>query len=200
VMTFAFSRVSGALAAFVLSTVLFNASAAHANIVFDFSGECASGCTGTATGVLTLADSYTFGANLTVPDFISFTYTSSDRDFTITQSNLVLPGWDGRPLFGGLNANGSLNAIGIFNIIPTSTFPLFEVDADGFKAFKNIRGKDKGSTFSFRREITTTSPGGGAVPEPSTWAMMLLGFAGLGFAGYRAKRNGRGLNGVSKAH
>ena len=24
-----------------------------------------------------------------------------------------------------------------------------------------------------------------AVPEPSTWAMMLLGFAGLGFAGYR---------------
>jgi hypothetical protein len=27
-----------------------------------------------------------------------------------------------------------------------------------------------------------------AVPEPSTWAMMLLGFAGLGFAGYRRTR------------
>jgi hypothetical protein len=26
------------------------------------------------------------------------------------------------------------------------------------------------------------------VPEPSTWAMMLIGFAGLGFAGYRASR------------
>ena len=26
------------------------------------------------------------------------------------------------------------------------------------------------------------------VPEPSTWATMLLGFAGLGFAGYRASR------------
>ena len=26
------------------------------------------------------------------------------------------------------------------------------------------------------------------VPEPSTWAMMLLGFAGLSFAGYRASR------------
>jgi hypothetical protein len=25
-------------------------------------------------------------------------------------------------------------------------------------------------------------------PEPSTWAMMLIGFAGLGFAGYRASR------------
>lgn len=27
-----------------------------------------------------------------------------------------------------------------------------------------------------------------AVPEPSTWAMMALGFAGLGFAGYRTSR------------
>ena len=27
-----------------------------------------------------------------------------------------------------------------------------------------------------------------AAPEPSTWAMMVLGFAGLGFAGYRKAR------------
>jgi hypothetical protein len=27
-----------------------------------------------------------------------------------------------------------------------------------------------------------------AIPEPSTWAMMLVGFAGLGFAGYRVSR------------
>jgi hypothetical protein len=38
-------------------------------------------------------------------------------------------------------------------------------------------------------------PGGGApgpvtaVPEPSTWAMLLLGFAGLGYAGFRRSRN-----------
>ncbi len=29
---------------------------------------------------------------------------------------------------------------------------------------------------------------GSAIPEPSTWAMMLLGFAGVGFAGYRRAR------------
>jgi hypothetical protein len=27
-----------------------------------------------------------------------------------------------------------------------------------------------------------------AIPEPSTWALMLVGFAGLGFAGYRTSR------------
>jgi hypothetical protein len=33
-----------------------------------------------------------------------------------------------------------------------------------------------------------TTVASGAVPEPSTWAMLLAGFAGLGFVGYRAKR------------
>jgi hypothetical protein len=31
----------------------------------------------------------------------------------------------------------------------------------------------------------SSPPGGSTVPEPSTWAMMLVGFAGLGFVGYR---------------
>jgi hypothetical protein len=33
---------------------------------------------------------------------------------------------------------------------------------------------------------------GAVVPEPSTWAMMLLGFAGLGFAGWRGRRKTAG--------
>ncbi len=32
---------------------------------------------------------------------------------------------------------------------------------------------------------------GGTVPEPSTWAMMLVGFASLGYAGFRASRKRR---------
>jgi hypothetical protein len=44
-----------------------------------------------------------------------------------------------------------------------------------------IRSGTSGSTFWFGTE---NSP---VVPEPSTWAMMLLGFAGLGFAGYRQR-------------
>jgi hypothetical protein len=45
-------------------------------------------------------------------------------------------------------------------------------------------------------EVASVSAGGAsaslestsAVPEPATWAMMLIGFAGLGFAGYRQKK------------
>jgi hypothetical protein len=37
-------------------------------------------------------------------------------------------------------------------------------------------------------------PGGAtAVPEPSTWAMLLLGFAGLGYAGFRRRKAPRDL-------
>lgn len=44
------------------------------------------------------------------------------------------------------------------------------------------------STNSFEIAQIATS-----VPEPSTWAMMLLGFAGLGFAGYRQTRRPIGI-------
>jgi uncharacterized protein (TIGR03118 family) len=37
-----------------------------------------------------------------------------------------------------------------------------------------------------------------SVPEPSTWVMMLLGFAGLGYAGYRRARMGRAAIAVNR--
>ena len=38
-------------------------------------------------------------------------------------------------------------------------------------------------------DVSVTGAAVGAVPEPSTWAMMILGFAGLGFMAYRRRRN-----------
>ena len=35
-----------------------------------------------------------------------------------------------------------------------------------------------------------TDPIASGVPEPSTWAMLLLGFAGIGFMAYRRSRQG----------
>jgi hypothetical protein len=42
------------------------------------------------------------------------------------------------------------------------------------------------ATFAVDNIVLSTT-----VPEPSTWAMMLLGFAGLGYAGYGARRTAR---------
>ena len=53
---------------------------------------------------------------------------------------------------------------------------------------------DKGDIVGFYTNPTTdTTDGfvGTPVPEPSTWAMMLAGFAGLGFLGYRKVRQGK---------
>jgi hypothetical protein len=44
----------------------------------------------------------------------------------------------------------------------------------GFLAYSNSSGTWQAAAVS-------------AVPEPSTWAMMILGFAGVGFTAYRRK-------------
>jgi hypothetical protein len=60
----------------------------------------------------------------------------------------------------------------------------FVVNSKGFIAVADVLGN-----------VGTGEAGGtGTIvgtPEPSTWAMMLLGFAGLGFAGYRKARGAR---------
>jgi hypothetical protein len=166
--SFVFVRAAivGAVAA--LSAAVFQAAPARANIVFDFSGICDQNtCDGSGTGVLTLADSYVFGSVINAGNFISVDYSSSDV-------NLEIVSPEAQVLLGRLNADGSL--VGILLVqVKSGTNPFFEVAAppDGF--FINT---DRGQMFTFTLV-------GGAVPEPSTWAMLLLGFAGLGYAGYR---------------
>jgi hypothetical protein len=81
----------------------------------------------------------------------------------------------------------------------------FTVDAHGenFFTITSINGQlmtdvsltaINGATFDDLRQVRL---GGfstvGAVPEPSTWAMMILGFAGVGFLAYRRRGQGQAL-------
>jgi hypothetical protein len=43
----------------------------------------------------------------------------------------------------------------------------------------------EGSSFAVGGSVVA-----GGVPEPSTWAVMILGFAGVGFMAYRRSRKG----------
>jgi hypothetical protein len=67
-------------------------------------------------------------------------------------------------------AIGSLNEVAVLDVVPTpGSFETANVATPLLTDISGVHGMD----FV-------------AAPEPSTWAMMLLGFAGLGFMGYRA--------------
>jgi Domain of unknown function (DUF4082)/PEP-CTERM motif len=75
---------------------------------------------------------------------------------------------------GGLLADPRINYLAIATVDSTSlTFPSGTVDIfeNGFFGGNVILGVS-------------------AVPEPSTWAMMILGFCGIGFMAYRRKQSG----------
>ena len=65
----------------------------------------------------------------------------------------------------------------------------------GLQSFTKAKFSDSGTTspaFEFLPGTTPFSTVGG-VPEPSTWAMLILGFAGVGFVAYRRKNQGAAL-------
>jgi hypothetical protein len=51
-------------------------------------------------------------------------------------------------------------------------------------------GTDIIGSGAFNMAFSLSSETVASVPEPSTWAMMILGFAGVGFMAYRRKQNG----------
>ena len=78
----------------------------------------------------------------------------------------------------------------------------FDIIVNGAEVFTGDSVTDTvinlGSNFGPNIDLTINGFGdfaiGGVVegvPEPSTWALMLLGFAGLGYAGYRRTREPR---------
>jgi hypothetical protein len=163
-----------------ISTVSLWPERASADVIFDFnSGPCnLEGCptnTDTATGVLRLTDDYVYGDEVTPATFISMSYSSGDLTLDITSR-------ESPDFFGGLNSDGSFNASERISILGGPLF--FSASPGNFTAFGTTAFgpfiENAGSTFTFTN-VT-------AVPEPSTWAMMLIGFAGLGFAGYRRAR------------
>jgi hypothetical protein len=108
---------------------------------------------------------------------------------------------DGDVCGGGSSSCGNLNSIsiqlGTTVLTGADLIGMSGVLGEGMQGnsadnqLVTIRGLDPFTTVTFATtgnafEFTLAS-----VPEPSTWAMMLLGFAGLGFAGYRKAQGGR---------
>jgi hypothetical protein len=58
----------------------------------------------------------------------------------------------------------------------------------------SVGPNDAGASVTFSNISLTDTQEVQAVPEPSTWAMMFIGFAGLGFVSYRRSQRKGGLN------
>jgi hypothetical protein len=106
----------------------------------------------------------------------------------------------------GTDSNGNLNSVAItvdgYTLTGKDLVNLYGADGSGSQtdpagnqlvtitglgAFKTVSFSSTGNAFEF-----SIIPGAagvtGSIPEPSTWAMMAFGFAGLGFMGWRGSR------------
>jgi hypothetical protein len=80
-----------------------------------------------------------------------------------------LPSTTNTPEFIGFTSSTPFTTVGILNL--------------------GLNGNHIIDVINFTLAESTVSP----VPEPSTWAMMILGFVGVGFMAYRRKQNGQAL-------
>jgi hypothetical protein len=113
----------------------------------------------------------------TARDSISIYWGSIDpgNDFSVTLDGYTLTGADLAAMAGGPTDDGSHTS-------PTSNELITISGLDPFTT----------ATFSSARNSFEFSLVEG-VPEPATWAMMALGFAGLGYAAFRRNTKGRAL-------
>jgi hypothetical protein len=165
--------VRAALVGAVFAAVASLSTSSRAAVVqeetYFFTGVC-SDCRGDVSATLVL-EGYTQGESLTKADFVSFSYSGSNivPAFTIPPSDLY----------------------NITGVIPTDLPAPAQVILSFYVSPTNFWAYSDGNWYVNASDYGTN--GTWSVPEPSTWAMMLLGFAGLGFAGYRRTRKPRSI-------
>jgi len=89
--------------------------------------------------------------------------------------------WNGQPIFAQFSPDNTQDGGNV-----AGTFVGWEgIAPDGFSetTFDSHSGIQAGVLADI---LVGTPPG---VPEPSTWAMMLVGFAGLGYAAFRTRKS-----------
>jgi PEP-CTERM motif-containing protein len=135
------------------------------------------------TSGLTLAD---------IQNGTSITVSNITTGQQINYLPLFLPdnaGFDGTNTTNGKTGGAPLTDVGFqnsenlgFNLDPThnAAFAFNPFALDSYLITLTV-AEQNGTTFSLSETVS-------AVPEPSTWAMMILGFLGVGFMAYRRKQ------------
>jgi hypothetical protein len=200
-----FSSVRSAVVGLIIgiAMVAFCAASADASVTYDYTGNDFTQVTSpytisdNITGSFTLANP--LGSNLTFPTPVTpLAFTFSDGVQTISQATTgVTASFD----FSTDGAGGiaswqieilapSANSPGHSNEIFTSNIGVIAGNVDLAVFFTPEGNRTTGENFG----MPGNSPAISAVPEPSTWLLMILGFMGFGFMAYRRKQNGAVLS------
>ncbi len=133
---------------------------------------CASpGCQNLEVNANTWGDDYQIVTGLTVGDWYTLSYLYGGR---------TSGGPDALDVdFGGVHLTTDSGSVGSW------TLNTFSVKATATSEKLEFISEVTSGNPSYGNEITAVSL---STPEASTWAMILLGFAGLGFAGFRSRR------------
>jgi PEP-CTERM motif len=202
-MTLMLKRIGYVTAAFALAIALAPVDSARADVVYDYVGAdfthanlpftTAENLTGTISFATPLAANLTLNSGSTNSNVtpVAFSFTAGPETLTSANFNPSpnftsfqfstdaagnITAWD---IVIGLGGGGQINidnvTSGIGNVGDQASVGAF------FTGPKDPSNASGGNNLA--GEFTLAA----AVPEPSTWAMMILGFCGLGFMTYRRK-------------
>jgi hypothetical protein len=143
---------------------------------------------------MTFQSGATFSGDVTFAnDFSSYnavTGTLSGGPYGTDSINWV---WDAQNYSTGSNnfSNFLMDGSGANEVGTWSNFIQFAYNYSGAPTLSFTSGVSYGSFDNYVNYNDPLVSGSiSAVPEASTWAMMILGFAGVGFMAYRRKQNG----------
>jgi hypothetical protein len=192
-------------------------SASATSIIFDYTGNLYSNGTINGTGTPSLQNPSFYGTRLTGSVVFDSTVTSNftgivdDTDVTawiFTSGAISLQSITANPLqatfhfTNGVITQWDVRASTSSYLLETITFPGLYFDVattnrdNGYVGTGNVNDSfspgNGAGTWTERAVLPPIT----AVPEPSTWAMMILGFAGVGVMTYR-KRKTSGISAMA---
>ena len=200
-MTFGLKGIVYVTAAFALAFALAPVDSARADVVWNYQGVNFSNAhdpfttSNRVTGTLTFATPLAANLNLADESAATFSFTAGPE--TVTSSTFTpsfsrlkistdaagnITAWDIDVAIGG---GGDIRLENFNSIIGPNIGDQVTVGAN-FHGDANFNPQEAFAKNLVAGQFTLTA----AVPEPSTWAMMILGFAGVGFMAYRRKSKG----------
>lgn len=136
--------------------------------------------TGTTGGI-----SQTFATTVGTTYTLTFAYANNPWSTTTASASVSVVGSNGPEFYDTVTHDTSTTADGLFWTLFTATFVADSTTST--LSFTNLVGAENGGVLL--DDVSVVDPPS-AVPEPATWVMMLAGFAGVGYLGYRRKKNG----------